>query len=635
MCGIAGVLSIGARAANEVLVREMCDLMEHRGPDDEGFYASDDVVLGMRRLSIIDVAGGQQPVSNENHSVWAVFNGEIYNFRELRDRLRAAGHTFNSRSDSETIVHAYEEFGLDFPRHLQGMFAIALWDAQRNRLILVRDRFGKKPLFYAAVHDGLVFGSELKCLLHHPQVSRAVDPVALDLYLQVGYVPAPRSILGGVSKLRPAHMLVMEGADRREQAYWKLEPRTARGDLTEPQLTEAAEELEGLLTAAVRRRLVADVPLGAFLSAGLDSSLVVALMARLTGEPVHTFTIGLDEPGMNEAPMAERTAEMLKTHHRTLVVRPDLEDVLGPIVWGMDEPQADSSCVPTYYVSRLAREHVAVCLTGDGGDEIFAGYPRYHFAAREMWFDTLPREVRRTAGALGTLIPAGVRGRGLLTRAALPWQERYSRGMTIFDQRLRHDLYQAAWRSKMPSETAGPYVSLLAGKSSADLISALQWADIHSYMADDILAKVDRMSMVNSLETRCPLLDHEVVEFAFGLPSSAFYADGLGKRLLRQVAKRLLPAELLARPKSGFGIPVADWLRGPLRTTLHDVLLGERLASRGWFNRSTLTRLLREHDRGWIDHGQRLWSLLFLELWAEQFLDRPLHAPASLGPARG
>ncbi len=625
MCGIAGVMNKAPlEPSAERLVRHMCDRLEHRGPDDEGFYTEGPVSLGMRRLSVIDIVGGHQPVTNEDQSVWAVFNGEIYNFQELRDRLSSAGHSFTSRSDSETIVHAYEEYGLDFPRHLSGMFAIALWDARRERLVLVRDRFGKKPLFYADTTPALVFGSELKALLCHPHVEREIDPEGLDQYLALGYVSAPNTILRGVRKLRPAHVLVVEDGALHERPYWSLEPRSV-GRAPATSKKEAADELEQHLSRAVERRLVADVPVGAFLSAGLDSSVVVALMARLTNGPVHTFTIGLDEPGMNEAPFAERTAAGLRTHHTTLVVQPDFEKDLPRIIWGMDEPQADSSCIPTYYVSRLAREHVTVSLTGDGGDEIFAGYTRYAIADTEQRFDRLPGPVRTAAGAASRLLPTGVRGKGLLNRISLPWPERYASGVTIFSAEQRRRLYNTTWPATLTEDRIAP---LVRSREHADPISALQWTDIHSYLADDILAKVDRMSMINSLETRCPLLDHEVAEFAFRQPIAAWYAGGTGKLLFREVARRLVPPELLARPKSGFGIPLARWLRGPLRPLLYDVLSGAQ-RQRGWFRSGQVDHMVRAHERGWVDHSQRLWSLLCLELWARQFLDVPIAPPAA------
>ncbi len=636
MCGIAGVVSSGSgQRTDPSLVRRMCALIEHRGPDDEGLYDDGVAVLGMRRLSIIDVGGGQQPVRNEDGTIWTVFNGEIYNFRELRAELESIGHVFASHSDTETIVHAYEAYGDDFANHLHGMFSIAVWDARRERLLLARDRFGKKPLFYAHLPSGLVFGSELKCLLQHPEFERTIDPAALDEYLAFGYVAAPRSIFAMARKLRPAHLLIYEAGQVRTYAYWRLPPRRATGELTAVARREAADRLESLLEAAVRKRLISDVPLGAFLSGGLDSSVVVALMARFTGEPVKTFTIGFGDRRFNEAPAARRTARALGTEHHDVVVHPDFDSLLPTIVWGMDEPQGDSSAVPTYYVSQLARQYVTVCLTGDGGDEAFAGYGRYQQAVTEQAYDRLPPLLRTFVGELGARLPDGARGKRRLDRIASSWTKRYASAMTTFGRQERGALYQSDWRQQVPTLQGASHLDmLLAEHPHADLLSAVQWADIHSYLTDDILAKVDRMSMVNSLETRVPLLDHEVVEFAFSLPSTAFHAHGVSKLLFRDVARRLLPPEVLERPKSGFGIPLDDWLRGPLKPLIDEVILGDGLARRGWFKRAQLAGLVREHETRMFSHGSRLWTLLCLELWARQFVDTPPNAlthPGSVG----
>jgi asparagine synthase (glutamine-hydrolysing) len=637
MCGIAGVVTNGTGApASPALVQRMCALIRHRGPDEEGYYNDGLAALGMRRLSIIDVSGGHQPVTNEDGTVWAVFNGEIYNFRQLRSQLESAGHVFTSSSDTETIVHAYEVYGDKFPAYLHGMFSVALWDTRRRRLLLARDRFGKKPLFYALLPSGLIFASELKCLLLHPEFKRVVDPAALDEYLAWRYVPAPRTIFAAACKLRAAHVLSHEMGEVRVQAYWSLPPRQTSSPLSGQARIAAAAELELLIEEAVAKRLVSDVPLGAFLSGGLDSSVVVALMARLTREPVKTFTIGFDDSRFNEAPAARRTARALGTQHQELVVRPDLVNVLPTIVWGMDEPQSDSSAVPTYYVSQLARQHVTVCLTGDGGDEAFAGYDRYRQALAEGAYDRLPIPVRALAGRVATLLPPGVRGKRRLVRVASPWTDRYSLAMSVFDQHERATLYRSEWREALAAlQPASHLERLLSEHSHPDVLSAVQWTDIHSYLTDDILAKVDRMSMINSLETRAPLLDHELIEFVFRLPSSAFHDGEVSKLLFRDVARRLLPAELLERPKSGFGIPQDDWLRGPLRTFVREVLLSDSVERRGWFRRAEVERLIREHDTPLFSHGSRLWSLLTLELWAQQFLDTSptaLHAPVETSP---
>jgi asparagine synthase (glutamine-hydrolysing) len=633
MCGIAGLVTTGAGAPEAAaLVQQMCGLIHHRGPDDEGYFNDDIAFLGMRRLSIIDVAGGHQPVKNERGTVWAVFNGEIYNFRELRRQLEGAGHVFASNSDTETIVHAYEDYGDSFASHLHGMFSIALWDTNRRRLLLVRDRFGKKPLFYARVPSGLLFASELKCFLLHPEFERTIPPAALDEYLAHGYVAAPRSIFSMARKVKPGHFVAYNHrGEVTEQAYWSLAPRQQSGTLSSQAWVEASHELEHLLEQAVSKRLVSDVPLGAFLSGGLDSSVVVALMARLTKEPVRTFTIGFDQPHLNEAPAARRTADALRTRHEELVVRPNLVEVLQPITWGMDEPQGDPSMVPTYYVSRLARQHVTVCLTGDGGDEVFAGYDRYRQAMAEQAYDRLPGPLRVAAARLATSLPARIRGKRRLMRIASSWNRRYRMAMTTFDADERSQLYDPELRSALAEHPAPTELDdLLTAQPHADVLSAVQWTDIHSYLTDDILAKVDRMSMINSLETRAPLLDHELVEFAFRLPSSAFHDGQLGKRLFRDVARRVVPAEVLTRPKSGFDPPQDAWLRGPLKAFAAEVLLDGRLTCRGWFEHAEIARLLREHQTRAFSHGYRIWALMSLELWAQQFLDSPPSALCSV-----
>jgi asparagine synthase (glutamine-hydrolysing) len=632
VCGIAGMVTrlVGSRPGCELL-RAMCSVIEHRGPDDEGYYSAGSVALGMRRLSIIDVDGGQQPVRNENGTVWAVFNGEIYNFRQLRADLEAHGHAFTTNSDSETIVHAYETYGDDFVARLHGMFAIALWDVQRRRLILARDRFGKKPLFYAELSSGLVFGSELKCLLLHPDFDRTIDPLALDEFLAYGYVPAPRTIFARARKVKPAHMLTLADGRLTERRYWHLEPRTQTRKLTPRAWQSAADQLESVIEDAVRNRLISDVPLGAFLSGGLDSSVVVAMMARLTREPVKTFTIGLDDALSNEAPAAARTAATLGTDHHQLIVRPDFQCLLPRIVWGMDEPLADPSVIPTYYVSRLARKHVTVALSGDGGDEAFAGYTRYALTDRELAFDHIPRSVRSLAAAIGEVLPRGVRGKNLLRRLPQHWTRRYALGLTIFPRAERYALYPRDFTAQLQAHDQNGYLEgLFTTTAHADVISALQWVDVHSYLANDILVKVDRMSMINSLETRAPLLDHNVMQLAFELPSEAFYRAGVGKLLFREVARRLVPPELLARPKSGFGIPVSRWLRGELRPLVHAILLDRALLNRAWFDPGYVRHLVKDHESGLFDNGLQIWTLLILEMWAQQYLDQDLHARAHL-----
>jgi asparagine synthase (glutamine-hydrolysing) len=598
----------------------MTDVIRHRGPDDDGLHHDERALLGMRRLSIIDVAGGHQPVYGAEGSVCVVFNGEIYNFRELRSELEAAGHTFRSHGDAEVIVQAYLRDGERCFERFDGMFAIAIWDRRDQTLLLARDRFGEKPLYYAHNDERLLFGSELKSLLQAPDCPRQIEPEALRAYFAYGYVPCPLSIFRGIRKLPPAHVLRYRDGRVGLRRYWQaqLAPKSA--------LDEAAAEeaLAEHLQRAVSSRLVADVPFGAFLSGGLDSSTVVALMAQTLAQPVKTFTIGFKEAAYSELDDARRVARHLGTEHHELVVEPDAVALLQQLVWHFDEPFADSSAVPTFLVSQLAQRHVKMVLTGDGGDELFGGYDRY---LRLLALERLG-PMRPLAGwamrAAGTVLPnpLGGRVRRVGERLGLPFAERYLSGVALTRPDQAHALCAlAGGRGHYHLPLLDQADSDLgAGRSVLDRAVAI---DLQSYLPDDILVKLDRMAMATSLEGRAPFLEPGLAQFALRLPESLRIREGRGKYLLRKVAARWLPPDVLSKPKQGFAIPIAEWFRGPLRALAQDTFAGRAFRERGLVDPAAAEALLREHVSGAADRSEALWQVLCLELWAQRFLDAP------------
>jgi asparagine synthase (glutamine-hydrolysing) len=640
MCGIAGAVWTDPTAAlaPEVLER-MTAVLAHRGPDDSGRYQSNlklrphttsqpGVALGHRRLSIIDVAGGHQPLSNEDGTVWIVFNGEIYNHRELRQRLEGAGHRFATRCDTEVIVHLYEDEGLEFLGHLNGMFALAIWDARRGRLVVARDRLGKKPLYYRHEPNRLLFASELKSLLQVPHIERQIDAQALDEYLTYQYVPHPRTIFRGFSKLPPAHYGVFDGARWTTARYWfpDFNQQVARP------IADYAEELRELLTSAVRLRLESDVPLGAFLSGGVDSSLIVGLMQRLAKQPVKTFCVGFPVKEYDETAAAREVATRLGTQHREFRVDPESLDVLEKLVWHYDEPFADSSALPTYWLSKVTREHVTVALTGDGGDELFAGYLRYRAVRMASRFDRLPSFVRSMAGAgLWQTLAARGRQRSLLRRAGrlaealhYPPERRYLEWVSVFNEARRASLYSDAFLARLPDVDPFEFLeSAFYQTPSRDPVTRASLADLVTYLPCDLMTKVDIASMANSLECRAPFLDCRVVELAAKMPIDYKLHHGRGKRILREAFPDLLPESIMRRPKMGFGVPLDHWFRGELTGYVRSVLLDPRSLERGYFRPEAIRRLLDEHQAGAFDHSHRLWALLVLELWHRQWVDSP------------
>lgn len=618
MCGIVGwVGDPGGRNAEERL-RLMCDAIRHRGPDDVGYEVRGDRALGMRRLSIIDLAGGHQPIQNEDGSISVVFNGEIYNYRELRQELRSRGHDFRTRSDTEVLVHLYEERGPDLVHQLRGMFTFALWDDRTESLLLARDRLGIKPAFYRALPGGgVAFASELKALRAGGLAGSGLDPRAIATFLALGYIPDPWSAYQEVRKLPPGHTLVWKrGEALRIQRYW-APPAEADESLD---FEEAGSEIRRLLEESVGLRLVADVPLGAFLSGGLDSSAVVAEMARQVPRPVKTFSIGFAEPEFNEAPAAAAVSGALGTEYHELIVSPDVESLITDVALAFDEPFADSSAIPTLLVSRLASQHVKVVLSGDGGDELFGGYTRYRDYARRG--GELPRPARALLVALGRRLPHAAFGRNRILELGRSRQGRYV-GM-VADPLAVEEGGVAAARTL---ELAPKWDTLLARQfeeaAARDAVGQLLHVDLLSYLPGDILTKVDRMSMAASIEARVPLLDHRLVELACRIPTGSKIRNGTGKMVFREAVRDLVPDVSLEKKKQGFGVPLRPWFRGPLRSQVEE--LGRPSSPLGdWVETDAVRRIVNEHTRGRRDHSPLLWKLLILERWLQQ------HSPVAV-----
>jgi asparagine synthase (glutamine-hydrolysing) len=641
MCGIAGQVRGDGRAVDAALLESMCARIEHRGPDARGTHLAGPAGLGIQRLRVIDVETGDQPIYNEDRSVAVVLNGEIYNFRELRERLRAAGHTFATNGDTETIVHLYEEEGPDCVRSLEGMFAFALWDERRRTLLLARDRVGKKPLFYSKRGGTLTFASELNALMQDPEIPRDLDYAALDCYLAYRYVPAPMSAFRAVRKLPPASTLVLRDGQATISPYWRLD-YARKSDLSEP---DARERLREEIRAAVRRRMVADVPLGAFLSGGIDSSAVVAAMAEASPEPVRTFSIGFAEGSerYNELPRARLIAERYATDHHEFVVEPSAIEMLPEVVDRYGEPFADSSAIPTLYLAALARRHVTVALNGDGGDESFGGYSRY--AANQLLarLSAVPRPLRRTAAAAGRRLPASGRIDSTVNRVrrmmlTLPLEpaERYFAYTTHLDGLDRDALYTADMRALVGDSVAADIVTgTWAETSSPSLLERMLEVDVRTYLPDDLLVKVDVATMAHALEARSPLLDHRFMEFAASLPPEMKVRGTEKKVALRGAMRGTLPDEILDGRKQGFEVPLADWLRGDLRELVGDVLLSERSLARGYFREDHVRRLVDDHLAGTCDSSRGLWTLLVFELWHQRVADRPPGVRTAAAPLGG
>jgi asparagine synthase (glutamine-hydrolysing) len=627
MCGIAGYLLRNGQAQPSD-VRAMTDVIRHRGPDDEGIYTDGPCGIGMRRLSIIDLSTGHQPISNEDGSIWVVFNGEIYNYQELRHDLIARGHKFRTNSDTETLVHLYEEKGAEGLELLRGMYAYCIWDGNRRKLFIARDRFGKKPLYYSNTPEGFFFGSELKCL-RVAGVPLDLDQEALRLYFQFGYIADPYTPFRGVHKLMPGCWIECSADGEIKQGrYWRLPPFHEQNEtgLTREQTRERIREL---FDESVRIRMIADVPLGAFLSGGIDSSLVVASMALQSNAPVKTFSIGFEEAAYNELNYARLVAKKYNTEHHDIVVRPDSVELIHKLVHHYDEPFADSSAIPTYIVSEFAVQHVKVALSGDGGDEFFAGYDVIGDMQRYAYVDSIPSPLRKLISSVAQGLPYSAYGKNMLRMLGSPTQlDRYfNTNYTMYF--LRKRMLSPDWM--LPADAAFLQRMLPDNFNSGNdsILSRLMYFEATNLLTGDFLAKVDRASMAASLEVRCPLLDHSFCEFATKIPTAWKWQNGKGKRILLEALGDRLPPELLTRGKMGFGVPLDQWFRGPLRELVHDSVLGNKFLDRGIVSPDFARYLVGEHESGRRNNCHQIYALLMLELWFES-LQEPV---AAAGPA--
>jgi asparagine synthase (glutamine-hydrolysing) len=628
MCGIVGIYNLDGAPAHRSQIERMNACIVHRGPDEQGLWARGNVAIAMRRLSIIDLVCGQQPMTNEDGTVWIVFNGEIYNFADLRKRLEARGHRFHSHSDTETIIHAYEEWGEDCPKYLRGMFAFAIYDMREGEensvLFLARDRVGKKPLLYTRAGNQFIWGSEFAAILANSHVQRRPNFAAIDAYLSASCVPAPATAYEGIWKLPPAHTLTVRGNELSLRRYWKLDfgPKMVISE------EDAASELVERLDEAVRLRMISEVPLGAFLSGGVDSSAVVAMMARHSSRPVKTFSIGFKEKEYSEVEHARRIAKFYGTDHTEVIVEPDALAILPTLVRHYGEPYADSSAVPTFYVSQVTSAHVTVALNGDGGDELFAGYERH----RAMKFvEMAPRSLVRAGAQALSLVPESrpwqwppLRAKRLLQVATMTRPQRYLRWMSVFSEAQKADLYTRDFaRSAGFGRTRHPIEKWMIDNPQLDVVDACLLTDTMTYLPDDLLVKVDITSMANSLEARSPFLDTPLMEWAAKLPPGLKLRGQSLKYLLRKAMgdESLVPIENMNRPKMGFGVPIRHWFRDEMKELLHDCVLSERALSRGYFKPDAVRLLVHEHLNEQQDHAYRLWALLMLELWHREFID--------------
>jgi asparagine synthase (glutamine-hydrolysing) len=626
MCGIVGFVRNDGKAVDEALLSRMCNAIRHRGPDDDGFYVNGPVGLAMRRLAIIDLKSGRQPIHNRDRSSWIVFNGEIYNYLELRAKLEKLGHTFYTNSDTEAIVHAYDEFGVDCPKHLRGMFAFAIWNERTQELFLARDRVGKKPLLYALVNGQIIFGSEFSALLLHPEVSREIQPEALDYYLSFMCIPAPLTAYRAIRKLEPGHWLRWRKGEIESQRYWQPD-FTKKLDISEE---EAGERTVEILRDAVRVRLMSEVPLGAFLSGGIDSSAVVALMSQESSERVKTFSIGFEEQDFSELHHARRIAEHVGADHHEFIVKPDAVEVLPLLVEHYGEPYADSSAVPTYYVARETRKHVTVALNGDGGDESFAGYERYVAMKLTEKYRRVPSLLRESViKETVNLIPTSPLKRSrvnsakrMLDAVSLPKIDRYVKWVSVFNEQTKQPLYSDFFRQQTTgADATGLLDAWFKRANGIGIVDAMLLTDQMTYLPNDLLVKVDIATMANSLEARSPFLDHHVIEFAASLPQNLKARGLTTKYLLKKVLRKLLPNENLNRRKMGFGVPIGHWFRGKMQPFLREVVLSDRALRRGLFKPEAVRQLVELHARGERDYSHQLWTLLMLELWFNRFID--------------
>jgi asparagine synthase (glutamine-hydrolysing) len=605
-----------------MVLKRMTDVLIHRGPDDEGFFTDAAVGLGFRRLSIIDVAGGHQPILNEDGSCAIVFNGEIYNYLELKPALLSKGHTFKTNTDTEVILHLYEEKGPDCVKDLRGMFALAIWDGKKQQLFLARDRLGIKPLYYSIDHGRCLFGSEIKAIVQHPALEKRIDLEALSDYLSFLYIPAPKTIFKGVRKLPAGHYAVIDRNKIEERQYWDVRFDPVR-DKSEKSLVE---ELYQLLSESVRLRLMSEVPLGAFLSGGVDSGSIVGLMSEITQRPVITNSIGFYEEEYNELKYAREIAALFKAQHHEYIVEPKAMQALETLAWHYDEPFADASAIPTYYVSKLARENVTVALTGDGGDENFAGYRRYFYDRLENRLRSrIPDFARKfVIGSIAQVYPKAdwapqaLRGKTLLTNLSSSPEWGYYNSMTHFKDRDKHGLFRD--RVLKDYSSFSVFEKYFDRADTGDPLSRAQYVDMKTYLVDDILTKVDRASMAVSLEARVPLLDHKLVEFVATIPSSLKLNGTSGKYIFKKAMERLLPPETVHRKKMGFNVPVGLWFRNEIRDFASKILLDAHSGIDAYFNSDLIRKMWNQHQSGVRDNATKLWVLLIFEMWYRRFM---------------
>ena len=616
MCGIAGIASLNGRPVGLDELRWMCAAMVHRGPDDDGFHLADGIGLGMRRLSIIDLHTGRQPIRNEDGSIWVVFNGELYNCAQQRRELERLGHSFYTSTDTEIIVHLYEEYGMRCMEKMRGMFVFALWDERRKKLLIARDRLGIKPLYYAEVGGRLIFASELKAVLQVPEIERTLNFNAVNHLFSFLSTPHTESIIEGVHKLEPGHFLTASAEEGISvEPYWnvKFEPDYGKSE------EYFVERLRELLQESVRLRMIADVPLGAFLSGGIDSSAIVATMAGISSTPVKTFSIGFPEGDFNELSHAKRVAEKFGTEHHELMLEPDVLDIVEDLAWHLDEPFGDSSAIPTYMVSKLASQHVTVVLSGDGGDELFAGYDRYLVEERERKYRFLPAFIRQGLASVASRMPYGMKGKNFLRHMALSGPDRYLDAGTLFRRDEKQKLFQNEAFELMGSDPAQAKAKFLA-EANGNWLSALQYFDLKNYLPLDILTKVDRMSMAHSIEARVPLVDHKLVEFAATIPPELKLKNGVTKYIFKRAMRGILPDEIIDRRKQGFAVPLGRWFRGKLGSFVRDLVLSDTSRRRGIVNPAYVENLLHWHEKG-RNLDLQLWTLISFELWCRTFLD--------------
>ncbi|MEP6944328.1 MAG: asparagine synthase (glutamine-hydrolyzing) [Acidobacteriota bacterium] len=627
MCGIVGFVNNGGRAAGRDVLEAMNRCIVHRGPDDDGFYVEGSVGLAMRRLAIIDLAGGKQPIHNADRTKWIVYNGEIYNYRELREGLLARGHKLYTHSDTEAIIHLYDEYGVDCLKHLRGMFAIAIWDETDKSLFLARDRVGKKPILYSHQPNGdLIFGSEFRAVLKHPAVSRDVDYAAIDSYMSYLCVPAPQTAFKQIRKLEPGHWLRWKAGEIETQRYW-LPDFSKKIKITE---AEAIDETTRILRESTKMRMISEVPLGAFLSGGVDSSAVVALMAQESSTPVKTFSIGFEEQDFSELKYAKKVAQHVGAEYNEFIVRPDALEVLPLLVDHYGEPYADSSAIPTYYVAKETRKHVTVALNGDGGDESFAGYERYMAMEIAEYYKRIPGGIRKALieGPVNMLPTSEMKKsrvrdvQRFFTSANEDVLPRYHRWMSTFKPAVRAEMYTAEFKASLngsdPAAVLGKWFERSQGLGVLD---STLLTDQMTYLPNDLLVKVDIATMANSLEARSPFLDHKMIEFAASLPENLKMSRFRTKSLLKKVAAKLVPPEVIYRRKMGFGVPVGKWFRGEMKDFVRGVLLSETALGRGIIKPEVIQKYVREHTSGEQDHAFQVWTLLMLELWFQRFID--------------